>query len=76
MNNRASKGPALLPIHAIEDLEEELVSALYEQRSLEYKILQYQPQTSAPQELIDLFCSAKVKVNQIETKIRMLKYAF
>jgi hypothetical protein len=76
MNTRIAKGPALLPIHVIEDLEEELVTALYEQRSLERRIMDYSPQTSAPSELKDSFCRARVNVNKIEGKIRLLKYAF
>jgi hypothetical protein len=76
MNTRIAKGPALLPIHVIEDLEEELVTALYEQRSLERRIMEYSPQTSAPCELKDSFCRARVRVNQIEMQIRMQKYKF
>ena len=76
MKTRITKGPALLPIHVIEDLEEDHVSALYEQRHLESQILQYIPQESAPQQLRDAFCAARVKVNQIETAIRLRKYGF
>jgi len=76
MNTRIAKGPALLPIHVIEDLEEELVTALYEQRSLERRIMEYSPQTSAPSVLKDSFCAARVRVNQIEMQIRMHKYKF
>lgn len=76
MRTAVTKGPALLPVHAIEDLEEKLVAALYEQRSLEFQILEYEPQSSAPQALRDAFCTARERVNQIEARIRALKYGF
>ncbi len=69
-------GPPLLPCHLIKDLEEQLVYALYEQRSHEQEILQYSPESSAPKELRDAFCASRVKVNKIEKEIRLLKYSF
>jgi len=66
MNIPKIKGPPLLPLHLLEDLEEELVQALYEQRSCEFQILKYSPQSCAPQELRDAFCAARARVNEID----------
>lgn len=68
--------PTIFPSHALADLDQDLVDALYEQRSLEYQILQYDPQASAPQHLKDAFCAARVRVNKTESRIRNLKYGF
>lgn len=75
MNAIKTRGRALLPIHVLEDLEEELVAALYEQRSLEFQIMEYTPQDSAPQDLRESFRGARVRVNQLEAKIRYLKHS-
>ncbi len=76
MNKCIKKAPPFLPHHFIEDLEEKLIEALYEQRSYEYEILKYTPESSAPQELRDAFCAARVRVNEIEASIRIRKYGF
>jgi hypothetical protein len=68
--------PLFLASNAVDELEGELITALYEQRSLEHEIMKYEPQTSAPQELRSAFCSARVKVNRIELRIRMMKHSF
>ena len=74
-----SKIPNVRPIFTsinIKDLEKELVAALYEQRSYERQILQYSPESSAPHDLRDAFFAARVRVNQIEKKIRLLRHSF
>lgn len=82
MNYRnGTKGyPEVLPLFntydLLDGLERDLIQTLYQQRSLEYQILQYAPETSAPCELREAFCNARVKVNDIECKIRMLKHDF
>jgi hypothetical protein len=72
--------PKVLPLFntydLLDGLERDLIQALYQQRSLEYQILRYAPETSAPCELKEEFCNARVKVNDIERKIRMLKHNF
>ena len=60
----------------IEDLEEELVVALYAQRALEEQIAPYKPQASAPGILIQSFIDSKIKVQGIEMEIRRLRHAF
>jgi S-DNA-T family DNA segregation ATPase FtsK/SpoIIIE len=59
-----------------EDLEEELVRALYAQRALEEQISPYKPQSSAPGVLIQSFIDSKKKVQGIEMEIRRLRYSF
>jgi hypothetical protein len=70
------KGLPFFNYHKIEDLEEELVSALYAQRALEEQIAPYKLQSSAPSILIQSFIDSKKKVQGIEMEIRRLRYAF
>ena len=70
------KGRPFFNYQKVEDLEEELVSALYGQRALEEQIAQYNPQNSAPSELIQSFIDSKKKVQGIEMEIRRLRYSF
>jgi hypothetical protein len=70
------KGRPFFDYQKIEDLEEELVSALYAQRALEERISPYKPQSSAPGVLIQSFIDSKKKVQGIEMEIRRLRYSF
>ena len=70
------KGRAFLRSHQIEDLEIELTNAVYQQRSNEDYLILYEPQSSAPRELIANFISSKLKVQELELKIRHLKYRY
>ena len=63
-------------ISTITQLEKELISALYAQRSIEFEILSYSPQESAPEDLRARFCKARVRYNEVERQIRLLKYGF
>ena len=76
METTLQKGRPFFDYQKIEDLKEELVSALYRQRALEEQIAQYNPQNSAPSELIQTFIDSKKKVQGIEMEIRRLRYAF
>lgn len=60
----------------IEALEEELVSAIYERRQLEEEILVYTPQSSAPSHIVKAFIQSKLSVQDLESKIRMIRYSF
>ncbi|MCP9783189.1 hypothetical protein KBY83_07610 [Cyanobium sp. WKJ7-Wakatipu] len=75
METTLQKGRPFFDYQKIEDLEEELVSALYAQRALEEQIALYKPQSSAPSELIQSFIDSKKKVQGIELEIRRLRYA-
>ena len=70
------KGRPFFNYQKIEDLEIELVTALYAQRSLEEEIEPYKPQGSAPSWLIQSFIDSKKKVQSIEMEIRRLRYSF
>ena len=70
------KGRPFFDYQKIEDLEEELVRALYAQRALEEQISPYKPQSSAPGVLIQSFIDSKKKVQSIEMEIRRLRYSF
>jgi len=70
------KGRPFFDYQKIEDLEEELVKAIYDQRSLEEQIAPYEPQSSAPSWLIQLFIDSKKRVQSIEMEIRRLRYSF
>ena len=68
--------PPYIDYHKIGILEEELVTAIYEQRSWEEEILSFVPQSSAPPHLIQSFTESKIRVQEIERKIRQLRYSF
>jgi hypothetical protein len=76
MQPSAPKVSPIFSFHQIQGLEENHIAALYEQRYCERQILQYSPESSAPQELKDAFCAARVKVNLLENKIRRLRHGF
>jgi len=60
----------------LKDLEDRLVASLYVQRSLEECLLCYEPQVSAPPELRVRYMECKVCVQEIELKIRRIRYSF
>ena len=76
MKETLEKGRPFFNYQKIEDLEEELVKALYAQRSLEEQITPYQPQSSVPSALIQSFIESKKEVQSIEIEIRRLRYSF
>ena len=76
METNLQKGRPFFDYQKIEDLEEELVGALYAQRALEEQITPYKPQSLAPSELIQSFIDSKKKVQGIEMEIRRLRYSF
>ncbi|MCP9903539.1 hypothetical protein KBY72_12835 [Cyanobium sp. BA5m-21] len=76
MKATLEKGRPFFNYQKIEDLEEELVSAMYAQGSLEEQIDSYNPQSSAPSVLIQSFIDSKKKVHVIEMEIRRLRYSF
>ena len=61
---------------SIKDLEEELVAAIYEQRHWEQEILCFSPQSKAPAHVIQSFNASKLKVQEIELKLRKLPHFF
>ena len=76
MEAKLQKGRPFFDYQKIEDLEEELVKAIYYQRSIEEQIAPYQPQRSAPSMLIQSFIDSKKRVQSIEMEIRQLRYSF
>jgi hypothetical protein len=58
------KGRPFFNYQKIEDLEEELVKAIYVQRSLEEQIAPYHQRGSAPSVLIQSFINSKKKVQE------------
>jgi hypothetical protein len=60
----------------IEELEEELVAALYQQRHWEEQIMTFSPQSSAPSAVIQFFNQSKLKVQEIELKLRQVRHSF
>ena len=61
---------------SIKDLEGQLIEALYEQRLIESKILEYDRKSRVPQDLVEELCAARVRFNGIERKIRLVRYGF
>ena len=76
MKTTLEKGRPFFNYQRIEDLEEELVKAIYVQRAFEEQIAPYKPQGSAPSCLILSFIDSKKKVQDIEMEIRRLRYSF
>lgn len=60
----------------LEALEGELVDALYQQRLWEDKILLFSPQLLAHTHVIQSFNKIKLLVQDIETRIRMIRHSF
>ena len=68
--------PPYIDYHKIGILEEDLVEAIYEQRTWEQEIMSFAPQSSAPSHIIQSFTESKIRVQGIERKIRQLRYSF
>ena len=60
----------------IEGLEEQLVAAIYQQREWEQKILSFNPQSDAPANIVQSFTQSKLKVQELELKIRQVRHSF
>ncbi len=76
MKTTLEKGRPFFNYQKIEDLEEELVKAIYAQRSFEEQISLFRPQRLAPSMLIQSFIDSKKRVQAIEMEIRGLRYSF
>ena len=61
---------------SIEILEEELIAAIYQQREWEQKILSFNPQSDAPAHIVRSFTQSKLKVQEIELKLRQVRHSF
>ena len=60
----------------IESLEEELVAAIYQQRDWEQQIMSFNPQSDAPSHIVQSFTQSKLKVQEIELKLRQVRHSF
>ena len=60
----------------IEALEEELVAAIYQQREWEQEIMSFNPQSDAPVHFVQSFIQSKLKVQELELKIRQVRHSF
>ena len=60
----------------IEGLEEELVAAIYQQREWEQEIMSFHPQSDAPVHVVQSFIQSKLKVQEIELKLRQVRHSF
>jgi hypothetical protein len=76
MQAGAPKVQPIFTFHQIQDLEDQLVAALYRQRACEDQLLQSFSKSSEMQELQDDFCAAKTRVNQLANKIRSLRHGY
>ena len=70
------KDRALFAYQEVEDLEEELVKTIYIQREWEKEIMRFMPEDSAPKYLLEKFTATKLYAQEIELKIRKLRYDF
>ena len=71
------KGKAFTLSHEIEDLEVDLVNALYNQRSNEEVIFSCNSNNKTiPADIKSLFYESQAKVKAIECKIRFLKHGY
>ena len=61
---------------SIEALEEELVAAIYQQREWEQEIMSFNPQSDAPVDVVQSFIQSKLKVQEIELKLRQVRHSF
>jgi cell division protein FtsL len=61
---------------SIEVLEEQLVAAIYQQREWEQKILSFNSQSDAPAHIVQSFTQSKLKVQEIELKLRQVRHSF
>jgi hypothetical protein len=76
MRSLVSHVAPLFDARSLSDFERELVDALYEQRYYEKRILSYEPQSSAPSELVTAFTASKLKVMRIECDIRRRRHGY
>ena len=60
----------------IEALEVELVEAIYQQRSWEQEIMSFNPQSDAPAHVVQSFIKSKLRVQEIELKLRQVRHSF
>ena len=60
----------------IEALEEELVDAIYQQREWEQQIMSFNPQSDAPAHVVQSFTKSKLRVQEIELKLRQVRHSF
>lgn len=60
----------------IEGLEEELVAAIYQQREWEQQIMSFNPQSDAPAGIVQSFTLSKLRVQEIELKLRQVRHSF
>jgi hypothetical protein len=60
----------------IEQLEEKLIAAIYQQRDWEQKIMSFKPQSDAPAHVVQSFNLSKLRVQEIELRLRKLRYLF
>ena len=60
----------------IEELEEKLIAAIYQQREWEQKIMSFKPQSDAPAHIVQSFNLSKLKVQEIELKLRQVRHSF
>jgi hypothetical protein len=61
---------------SIEALEEELVAAIYQQREWEQEIMSFNPQSDAPSHIVQSFTQSKLKVQELELKLRQVRHSF
>jgi hypothetical protein len=61
---------------SIEALEEELISAIYQQREWEQQIMSFNPQSDAPAQIVQSFTQSKLRVQEIELKLRQVRHSF
>lgn len=57
-------------------LEEELVAAIYQQREWEQEIMSFNPQSDAPSYIVQSFTQSKLRVQEIELKLRQVRHSF
>ena len=56
--------------------EEELVDAIYQQREWEQQIMSFNPQSDAPAHVVQSFTKSKLRVQEIELKLRQVRHSF
>ena len=61
---------------SIEALEEELIAAIYQQREWEQQIMSFNPQSDAPSHIVQSFTQSKLKVQELELKLRQVRHSF
>ena len=61
---------------SIEALEAELIAAIYQQREWEQQIMSFNPQSDAPSHIVQSFTQSKLKVQELELKLRQVRHSF